>query len=109
MLFLRRKKFSCEFHEEPITSIKIVLQRKFLFPITRNPETIGRCLSSSAVFRCVTAIKKNQKSQKERSQLYIECECRTTKMETLGQNWVKIGILLLHSQSFLQNMWLRHM
>lgn len=86
MLFLRRKKFSCEFYEEPITSIKIVLQRKFFFSITCNPEMIGRCLSSSAVFRCVTARKKNQKSQKERSQLYIECECRTT-----GNIGLKLG------------------
>ena len=39
-----------------------------------------------------------QKSQKERTQPCIKCECRTTTdWDTLGQNWVKMGILLLHS------------
>lgn len=51
----------------------------------QNPEMIVRCLLSSTVFHSVTArTAKNvlatlsQKSQKERTELCIKCDCQTT-------------------------------
>ena len=75
--------FSSRFHDAPITPITVFLQRKLL--LACNPEMIVRCLLSSTVFHSVTArTAKNvlatlsQKSQKERAELCIKCDCQTT-------------------------------
>ena len=71
--------------------LMVFLQGKLLLLIACNPEMIVRCLlsRSSTVFHSVTmarAEKKtvpvilSQKSQKERTQLYIERECQINKI-----------------------------
>ena len=83
LLSLQRKNFSSRFHDAPITPITVFLQRKLL--LACNPEMIVRCLLSSTVFHSVTArTAKNvlatlsQKSQKERTEPSIKCDCQTT-------------------------------
>ena len=56
MSFQRKKKL---FHDAPITPFKMFLQGNLLLLIARNPEMIVRCVSSSDVFRSVTATTEN--------------------------------------------------
>ena len=58
MSFQRKKKL---FHDALITPFKMFLQGNLLLLIARNPEMIVRCISSSDIFRSVTATTENTK------------------------------------------------
>ena len=59
MSFQRKKKL---FHYALITPFKMFLQGNLLLLIARSPEMIVRCVSSSDIFRSVTATTENTKS-----------------------------------------------
>ena len=58
MSFQRKKKL---FHDALITPFKMFLQGNLLLLIARHPEMIVRCISSSDIFRSVTATTENTK------------------------------------------------
>ena len=58
MSFQRKKKL---FHDALITPFKMFLQGNLLLLIARSPEMIVRCVSSSDIFRSVTATTENTK------------------------------------------------